>query len=168
MGFGKDGKGQILRENGAIALSTLGDATVIKSGSSLALTEDFRIVKSEIFVSRINAGAAGEGPLLFGIASDELTVTEIKEALEADGPLDPEDRLKEERATRPVWVLCQFGGNNGVDEVPNNGMAVEKTMRWTFSSQSGWVFFAYNRSGASLTGSSQVVYDAKHFGVWVR
>lgn len=169
MGFGKDGKGVILRESQTITLGTLASSTAIKAASNLAVTEDFRIIKSEILVS-FRAMQPDESPIILGLADNELSVAEIGECLLVDGPVDRNDRQKEEEATRPVWEICQntpqvFAGPS--DNAPNNGLPIEKTFRWTFSNDEGWCWFAWNASGAALDGGGSIVIHAKHFGVWV-
>lgn len=169
MGFGKDGKGAILRESGAITLSTLAANTALKDASPLAITEDFRIIKSQIFVQLEGDADGPAQPLIFGICSDELSVTEISECIEAEGPLDREDRLKVERAERPVFEICQFDElqSDAITKVPNNGMPIEKVLRWTFSNTSGWSFFVYNFGSGACVDGGVVRFRAKHYGVWV-
>lgn len=167
MGFGKDGKGAIIRENLQIALSTLADATAIKAtsgGLSGDMQEDFRIIKSEIFVY-VEGHTQTEGPITIGICDAELSVTEIAECLDLNGPVDRNDHLNAERVMRPVFELCQIGELSL--EIPNNNLPIEKTLRWTFPAAEGWDWFAYNDSGAALTTGTIVRIRAKHFGVWV-
>lgn len=167
MGFGKDGKGQILRENCAIALSTLADATAIKATSGgLAgnMQEDFRIIKSEIFVY-VEGHTVGEGLITIGLADNELSVAEIAECLDVNGPVDRNDHLNAERVMRPVFEVCQIGETTM--EIPNEGLPLEKTFRWTFPAAEGWCWFAYNDSGAALTTGTIVRIRVKHYGVWL-
>lgn len=162
MGFGKDGKGVIIRDTDLITLGALASNAVVKQSNALAIEDDFRIIKLEV-LPNVELMTAGEGQVVFGIADDELTVTEIAEALVVDGPVDRNDRVKDEQASRPVWALCQM---NNPNEMPNNGMPIEKTLRWTFSNPEGWAFFAFN-VGATLTTGGVIRFQAKFYGVWV-
>ncbi len=175
MGFGKDGKGAILRENTTVALSTLSGNTALKvDGADLAITEDFRLMKSEIF-GNITGLTAGEGEgILLGLASDELTVAEIAAAINAAGPLDRNDRASMEAAERPVWLIGAYSPAIGSPASPteghfvsdNGGARIVHKMPWTFSNPEGWVFFVMN-TGSSLQTGASVRIVATHFGVWV-
>lgn len=163
MGFGKDGKGAILIEADGITLGTLADRTAVKANAQLAIQDDFRIIKTEV-KAMCQGLTAQEYPVYFGIADHELSVAEIKECLDTDGPLDRNDRVAVERAERPVWLLGQFGRASSSELI---AVEVEKTLRWTFSNPEGWTFFAFNHSGGALTTGGSIRFQAKHFGVWV-
>lgn len=168
MGFGKDGKGAIIMENAQIALSTLADATAIKQtsgGIGGNLQEDFRILKTEYSVF-VEGGTQGEGPITIGLADNELSVAEIAECLDLNGPVDRNDRDGNEKATRPVWELVSLNAGD-VDNFSDIVQRMEKKFRWTFSDAEGWTWFAYNDSGGTLTTGVIVRIRAKHFGVWV-
>lgn len=164
-GFGKDGKGVILYETNEVSLGTLAKDTVLSMGN-YGIEEDFRMLRSEVFVIHRDP-TAGEGPLLFGLARGDLTVTEIKETLETE-PTDPQD-TKLEKSHRPVWPLGFIGqGHGGTVTDPSAEFVWDK--RWTFMSKSsndGWQFWVYNMDLAALTTGSKIRYIAKHFGVWV-
>lgn len=163
MGFGKDGKGAIIRELGTITLGALGSTVSVKSGSQLAIEEDFRIIKSSVLL-KVEGMTGNEGPVIIGIADNELTVAEISECLVTDGPLNRSDRGKQEEAERAVFPICIVQNEN---EMPNNGMPIEKTLRWTFSNTDGWTFFAFNMTTGALTTGGTVYFFATHYGVWV-
>ncbi len=171
MGFGKDGTGVMIRENNSLALGALAAADLI-SFPAIAVTEDFRMLKSEsiAFVAGLTAGE-GIG-LIFGLADGELSDAEIEEALEVNGPLDRNDRLNYERATRPVWPLSTFqivdGGGLAQQFIGSNGGPfVEWKKRWTFSSPEGFKFWIYNDAGTPLTTGATARVLATHYGVWV-
>ncbi len=166
MGFGKDGKGAMIRERHIITLGALVAGAVLKSDAQLAIEEDFRIIKTEVFPSLLTH-AVGEAPIYFGIADNELSVTEIAEALEVDGPLDRNDRVKVEQAERPVWILGQFLGDQ--QDVSDNPfpVGIVKNLRWTFSNPEGWTWFAFNGGPDNLTTGAFLRLYAVHYGVWV-
>ena len=106
------------------------------------------------------------------LADGDLTVTEIKECLEADGPLDRNDTTKEERATRAVWVLSQTDLQDpAIVNVPfkgdNGGPIVVAKPRWTFSEAKGWTLGIYNNTSFSLTTGAVVHMQSTAYGVWV-
>ncbi len=171
MGFGKDGKGAMIREISEVNLLTLGDNSAIKS-DALAITEDFRILKSEIF-AHISGLTAGEGAgLLFGICSGELSAAEIAAAIDIDGPLDRNDRGSVETAER--WVKLLSGIDLRLAETVGwfrnevGGRKIVSTDRWTYSNPEGWDWFVYNMGGAGLTTGATFRVTATHYGVWVQ
>ncbi len=169
MGFGKDGKGAILRESSSIDLGTLGAVTAIKADAALVLGDDFRLLKSEMmFTLERDLGGTDEA-VLIGICDNELSVAEIAEALSANGPLDRNDNLASERAMRPVWIVAQFR-STAQQNLPNNSLPViHKGKPWIFSNPEGWTWFAFNPTGSALadTNTPEVKFFGTHYGVWV-
>ncbi len=171
MGFGKGGTGAIIKERNSVALATLAQNVAIKiDGNPVAITDDFRILKSEIF-AQVEGLTAGEGGgLVLGIADDELTAVEIAEAINMSGPTDRNDNLLNERAMRPVWLIAALDELGGATVGRYHGIQGGQMMvwkkRWTFSNPEGWVFFIFNESAALTTGST-VRLLATHYGVWL-
>lgn len=163
--------GAMIRER--IVSSALGalanSAAVIVNG--LTLQEDFRLLKSEMFVN-ITALTGGEASgLIFGIANGELTIAEIEEAIEANGPLDLNDRLLKERATRNVKLLAGQGTDRAESTQERfvndeGGPKIVSKHRWTYSNPEGWNYFVYN-TGGSLTTGGLLHVTATHFGLWL-
>ncbi len=171
MGFGKDGKGEIITETKQQALGTLGNVTAITVATPLVMAEDFRIIKTEMaaLVTGLTT-AEGQG-LMIGIANGALTVAQIAEAISAQGPLNRNDRARQEFAMRFVKLLATIAGGDNASTVKRfenaeGGGMISETIRWTFSSPEGWQFFVWN-NGVALTTGSSVRLQAKHFGVWV-
>ncbi len=167
MGFGKDGKGVILREVASITLGTLASEAAIKSTSNIALQEDFRLIKTE-FLAVATGMTSGE-QIMIGIADRELSAAELAQSIVVNGPVDRNDHVANEQAHRPSWLLATFteGGVGSDADVLNGGLPVEKTLRWTFSDTEGFNFFGFNPTSATLTTGAVIRIIAKHFGVWV-
>jgi len=171
MGFGKDGKGAMIRENNSLTVGTLLAADLV-SMPAIAVTEDFRILKTEVY-AHIEGLTAGEGiGLILGIADAELSDTEIEEALEINGPLDRNDRLSYEKVTRPVWPIAALeivdaGGLAQRFIGLNGGPMIEWKKRWTFSSPEGFEFWLYNDGVGTITTGATLKVLATHYGVWV-
>lgn len=162
MGFGKDGKGVIIRtRESQTSLGTLAAAAALKldDGGEQQLIEDLRLIKSVIILH--SEGFAANEFVIFGIADNQLTAAEIAEALVAT-PLNRSSVTPQERAERPVFVICQTGSG---DAVPNQSMPMEKVTRWTFSA--GWCFWAFNPKAAALTTGAVLTIQSTNFGVWV-
>ncbi len=169
MGFGKDGKGVIFTQKDLITLGTLSAATAIKQATPPQILDDFRMIKMELS-ALLTGHTVGEGPIHLYLVNDELSVAEIAEAIDAEGPLNRNDRLRTERASRAVFLIGSFGAAGSTEEVHgHDGQEgiVTKTIRWTFSNPEGWALVAFNDSGATLTTGAIIRLVVKYFGVWI-
>ncbi len=174
MGFGKDGKGAILKDSPTEPLLTLAANTgIILSGGNVigsSLLERFRIIKSEISAHIEGATfATGDGPIALYIVDGDHSLAEFEESIELSGPVGPNDNLDAERAERwsmRIGMINFVGESSALGAMLNLGMPVEKVIRWTFARAKGWNWIAYNE-GTALTTGATINVRAKHFGVWV-
>lgn len=170
--------GKIITEVQTLALGTQADQDALAM-SQLTLSEDFRILKTEVqgIVVDFDDSPPIVG-LMLGIANGELSNTEIAQAVTAQGPLDRNDRTAAERASRFVKIVgaavpvpvhvsssatkqnCYFAGKDG-------GPIITFNPRWTFSDPEGWVWFIFNNTGSAMVTGATARLIAKHFGVWV-
>ncbi len=171
MGFGKDNKGAIIRELTAITLGALGAQDAVIAGGP-AITDSFRIIKSEVEMVITGLTDNEGGGIYLGLANGALSAAQIEVAMETVGPLSRSDRVNTEQAERYTKLL---GGVDGIVEGPatvlrlinkQGGHIVEETIRWTFTNTAGWNWFLYNLGSAMTTGATAQVL-AKHFGVWI-
>lgn len=163
----------MIREHNQVAIGALAaDSGVLFP--AIAVTEDFRMLKTEIYATatRLTAGSSGE--LLLGLADAELSLAEVEEALQVNGPLDRNDRLNFERATRPVWIIGMIDGDATAEKgttAPfrgaDGGMMCSWKKRWTFSAPEGFNLFIYNKSDDAVVDSAIAHAVATHYGVWV-
>ncbi len=169
MGFGKDGKGVIIRESRSQTLGALAAEAGVIIGTKLATLERFRMLRNEVIATTIN-GTSTEGTgLIFGLADGQFTLAQIEAAIEADGPIGPNDTIVEDIADRPVWfsgTMDREQGQEGVFENEMGGHMLVLKPRWTFARTKSWNYFVYNL-GATLTTGSSCIFRAKSFGVWV-
>ncbi len=171
MGFGKDGKGVIIGESRAAALGTLAPDTGILITTKLATLERFRMLKARM-VANVEGITAGEaGGLTLWLADGDLVLSEIEEAIEADGPLGPNDKINEAIAERPVWYAGGLDVQVSVSEAffrdaVTAGYACMVKPRWTFARTKSWNWVVYNAGPALSTGAT-VNIRCKDFGVWV-
>ncbi len=169
MGFGKDGKGVIIREARSQTLGTLDLQSMVFVDTKLATLERFRMIKLEIYAG-ITGLTSGEGTGLFlGIADGDLLLAEAEAAVENNGSLGPNDSVSEavsERYTKILGAVDRETGTEAVFENETGGHLMEHTIRWTFSRTKSWNFFVYNL-GNQLTTGSNIIIRAKSFGVWV-
>jgi len=169
MGFGKDGKGIIIRETVLLTPADLAAKAVVKHTAGLTLVEDFRIIKVEYHIVQVgNWGAVGDA-IMIGISNGELSVVEIAETLNLDGPPNPNNAIANERSMRAVWLLNFLRGDSTsvVNDPLDDGKVLEKTLRWTFNNPEGWSWFAYNPLTGALTTGAVFEVHAKYFGVWL-
>ncbi len=171
MGFGKKGTGVIIREEQNVALATLAARTALKIGPALVTLEDFLMLKSEIFCE-LTGLTTTEAHLIFGIAENDLSVTEIKECLDVNGPLDRGARVETEQAERFVKVLgalvTDIGGTDGRIIGEHGGPMIVAKPRWTFANGTGkgWVFFLFNLDSSALQTGGVARMQATHYGKW--
>ncbi len=170
MGFGKDGKGVIIRESRTQAIGAMSQV-VLLIGTKLVTLERFRMLKTELFAT-ITGLTAGEGiGLYLGIADGDFTAAEIEAAIESNGPLGPNEAIEEELAERFMTMLGALSvpdqaQSEATFRNENNGGMMTANPRWTFSRTKSWNFFLYNIGAAVTTGAS-INIRAKSFGVWV-
>ncbi len=165
MGFGKDGKGQIIYDQVTISLGTLAAKDVIAGAIHTSLENAFRILKTEYFITWDGVTVAdADGPILVGMSAGGLSAAEIEEAIEAD-PTGSFDRPAIEESNRPVWPVALL------NQALEGGMLQAKgsfNPRWTMPETIGWSWWVYNLENAALTTGSAVIVFAKNFGVWVQ
>ncbi len=168
MGFGKDGKGAIVRESDVIALATLANATAIKQSNPLVITDDLRIMKSEYTVG-FTGHTAGESPIDLYLVNNDLSVGDIAAAIIAQGPLNKSDRDRAEAAERSVKLvgtLQQQAVGHALGPQNQHGL-LTVIHPWTYTKGVGWALVAHNKSGGTLTTGTVVRFSATHYGVWV-
>ncbi len=171
LGFGKDGKGVIITDSDVITLATLANNTVLKQAAPLAFTDRFRLIKATAIVT-LKGITVGEGPILFGLASNSLSVAEIASAISANGPLSKQAGSEQNNAEFPVWTLGSFpsliAGVEYLRATEKQPGYLEKTVRWTFGvdTDPGYTWWAQNRSGGSLQTGGVITIESKMFGVW--
>lgn len=166
-GFGKDGKGQILYSEVSGSAITLANANTVEKLLTLAATEDFRLLKAELYlcIAGIAAGNADD-PILVGIADAELSATEIEEALKAT-PTDRNDNALLERTHRPVWPLGWLMPDGITADSATRYGTFTWSQRWTFSGDDGWCLWYYNLGDANMAGTPELHCLCKWYGVWV-
>ncbi len=171
MGFGKNDTGVIIRDVTAGAVGSLPAVTAVAFAGP-AITDDFRMLKMESLGIVTGLTTTEYESLIFGIANADLSVTEIKECIEANGPLNRNDRDLQEFAMRNVKVISQLKHERGPLEpttvrLDHNDLPVVSKHRWTYSKGVGWQYFLYNRGSQTLTTGA--IFRSLHtiFGLWL-
>ncbi len=171
MGFGKDGKGAIIRENivitvGALALNT---GILANGGSRISdnLGDDFRVLRTELMISKVDQ-TSDEGTLFLYMVDGELTLAECEAAIELGGPTDRNDNDGNERANRWVKNVCVIVGSTDITATAGQVIVDPVVIKpgWTFSNPEAWDWMVFN-AGAALTAGTVLKILATHYGVWV-
>ncbi len=82
MGFGKDGKGAIVKEQTTFALGALAARDVIGAASAVELDMDFRILRSDITAVAVAVTSLeGQGLILY-MTEGDLTDAQIEANIE--------------------------------------------------------------------------------------
>ncbi len=176
MGFGKDGKGAIVKEKTIITLGALAAADLVLANSGVQLDMDFRILRTDL--SAILTGMTsleGQGLILY-MTEGDLTEAQVEENIEQNGPLSLGDQDREEIASRWVRRVAASVGPtvNETERVLRNkynGPLISIEPRWTFrrrrtATDGGWNWAVYN-DGISITTGGSCRIIATHYGVWV-
>ncbi len=176
MGFGKDGKGAIVKEKFSLSLGALPARDNVLGNSTVSLDGDFRILKSEI--TAVLAGMTsleGKGLILY-MSEGDLTDAGVEANIEQNGPVSRGDQVATEVASR--WVRrvgITIGPTvNETERVFTNeygGGLLTLKPRWTFirrrtANEGGWDWSIYN-DGATLTTGATLFIIATHYGVWL-
>ncbi len=158
----RNGKGFVaVRVNSTLTLGTLASnvAVVQALDGSVAVDKMFA-VSADILWGSLNA-TPGEGPIVVGLAHDDYSVTEIKEALEASN-MDQSDKVAQEQARRLVrdagifpYILSE--------ETLNQGRHIRTRLKFYVENGHGINAFAINRSGSTLTTGSFIKAEGKLF-----
>lgn len=170
MGFGKDGMGVILKQTLSEVLLTLDTDTVLLITAKPATLERYRMLRTEVY-ALIESITTNEGNgLSLWLADGDLSLAEVEAAIEANGPLGPNDTVAEAVAERFVVFMGAIDQGNDVDRAmkdahTNAPLCVAKP-RWTFARTKSWNFVIYN-VGAQLTTGATINLRVKNFGVWV-
>ncbi len=146
-------------------LLTLADETVLLQALLSAAVARGLFLISIDATWAIRGLTAGEGPINVGYAHDDLSVTEVNEALNAELS-DPSDIIQRERARRPVRRAGVFHGL-ATNEVINNGAPFRTTLKFTIDDGHNIAIFALNRSGAALTTGAVIEIEGTIYGRWI-
>ncbi len=176
MGFGKDGKGAIVKEQTTLTLGALAGQDLAGVSSSVQLDMDFRVLRSDItcVITGVTS-LEGQGLILYMIEGD-LDNALAEANIEQNGPLRLGDQDREEIASRWVRRVGMTLGPtvNETERVMKNkygGGLFDLEPRWTFrrartATDGGWNWGIYN-DGIILTTGATARIIATHYGVWV-
>lgn len=136
----------------SITLGTLAKNTGIISASP-ALTRGGKVL-SYSGQGGLNAFTEGDGPLIWGIMSSDLSLAELESYLELEGPLSPSDITAMEIASRGrfIRVLGALSARNPEVDLQNHKMSGLKFSEAS-ETTTAWSTWVYNPSAALTTGA---------------
>ncbi len=170
MGFGKDGKGAMLRQHQQMALATLANDAGIILGTKPPINDDFRMLKWEGVCTIENCTNGEAGALSLWMVDGDLSLAEAMAALDSNAPTDLNDNPGEAVASRFVKLIAVLVGDTGDERtfIGRNGSPVlELPIRWTFASTKSFNFLIVN-DGDQLTTGCIVNLRGTAFGVFIR
>ncbi len=136
--------------------------------SALAVTRGGRLLSATL-LGGVSKWVEGEGPVVWGLMNADLSLAELEEYLELSGPLTPNDKIGQERASRGRFIkrLGVIGPGVASAQVSLINLSLGG-LRFSETGETtgGWEYWAYNLGGA-LTAASQVLRIlATHFVEW--
>ncbi len=162
-----EGGGAILWDSVDLALGTLAQQTVVAAASNVIDTgaaQGFRVLKTE-YLLLVEGLAAGEGPVIYGMAGPGMTALQIQETI-VSRPSGPLDRPTMDRSMRPVWILGQTLIISG--SFLHQQKMESENIRWSFPENRDLKYWAINNSNAAaLTTGASLTGILKHYGVWL-
>ena len=155
-----------LRFRGELSLGTMASAAVVSSPVlDSVLAEDLFCISTDITV-QMRDHTGPEGPLEFGLAHGDYSVTEIKEYLDVSY-VDPDKQIEKEHARRLVRMIGALSGLNA-SEAFNDGRKYRQKLKFTVGNAFNLDFWVANRDGGSLTTGTTVTFQGTLFGRWLR
>ncbi len=130
-------------------------------GSGPAITQNFAAIMWQGGVG-LTGWTTGEGPLLYGIMDADLSLAELEEYLELNGPIRANQVPQSEKAKRPVQVIGIVGGPGDPVWHPK-----VQTRLPAFREDVGWAFWVYNMGPAALSTGSTFTWLGTMFGRWI-
>ncbi len=176
MGFGKDGKGAIVKEQTNLTIAALAGQDYVAVNSNVQLDMDFRILKSEITAVLTEITSLEGAGLILYMAEGDLDAALVEANIEQSGPTRLGQQAEEEVASR--WVRrVAMSPNDTVNNTEramlneHGGALLTLNPRWTFrrarsATDGGWNWGIYN-SGVTLTTGATCRIICTHYGVWV-
>ncbi len=128
--------------------------------------EDIFLISGD-FTIGIHGMAAGEQPLQLGVSHSDLTVAEVKEALDAT-LANPDDIIAREHSRRPVRTLGVIQQTSSSGAVFNDGKPKRQRIKFSVGNGFDLDFFCVNRSGGVLTTGAIIEINCVLYGRWQR
>ncbi len=155
---------QALKVNAILTLGALGLETAITQALTV-LADDFWVQSADLAWT-IRLLTSLEGPVALGLANGDLSVAEIKEAINAS-PVSRSDIIAREQARRPIREVGQVSADSdgGVLQL-NDGQPVRTSVKMYLAEGTELNAFAFNQTGVALTTGAIVRIWGTLYGTW--
>ncbi len=153
---------QAIPIDGGVNLGALANNAAIV-GNLTTFTDDFWGQSADLSWTTSNA-TVGEGPLLVGLCSSDLTAAQVAEAILAT-PDSRSDIVAREQARRPVRRVGKFTVLN-THEVLADGKNIRTPVKMYFAEATQMNIFVFNASGSTLTTANFVHAYGMLYGEW--
>ncbi len=151
-----------------LALSTLAAQTLLSDTWDSAVVER-TLISSVVATWALKdiTGAAGDGPIICGLAHSDYSDAEIEEVIENTGSWDEGNLVQQEVAKRKVRIVGIFNETQGDvnTAVLNDGKPIKTKLNWILTTGDTLKMWAYNQGGSALTGTADLT-AAGHANLW--
>ncbi len=161
-------RGQV---NEKLALGTLGPLTLISAIFDNTVTE--RALLSSIVVSYNLSEytvAAGDGPVMVGVAHSDYTDAEIEAFLENVATWAEADKIGQEISKRLVRIIGTFEqGDSSVESASlNDGKPIKTKLNWILNAGQSLRIWGYNLGSSALATTDPQITAVGHANLWPR
>ncbi len=135
-------------------------ANDVEKGAMIAVGDSaYRLLSITLMWSLLDIADIDDGGLVVGVAHSDYTAAEIEECLEATGAISRGDKLNNERASRLVRVIGQFGNSDTVlgDLVLNDGRPITTKLNWPIEIGKQVNYWWLNASGTTFNTAKLTV-----------
>ena len=114
--------------------------------------------------------AAGDGPLLVGIAHQDYTDAEIEAFIEATGSWSEADLVAQEVSKRKIRIVGTFAVPADALEtvVLNDGKPIRTKLGWILTTGQSLDLWAYNLGSSAFATTTPTVHVQGHANLWPR
>ncbi len=155
-------RGQV---NETLALGTLAGTTLISTPFDSVVTER-ALVTSVVasYTMQEFTSAAGDGPIMVGLAHSDYTDAEIEAFLENVATWEETDQIGQEIARRKVRIIGTFGvpDSNSSNSRLNDGKPVKTKLNWILTVGQTLRLWCYNLGSSALAGTDPQVTAVGH------
>lgn len=155
----------------SVALSTLAAATLISAAFTDSVTEQARIssVVASYSLSDFTP-AAGDGPIMVGLALSVYTDAQIEEFIEQQDSWEEGDQVAKEVSARRIRRVGVFEGPDALTQaaVLNDGKPIKTKLNWILNQGQTLRYWAYNPGSSALATTDPDVRLQGHVNLWPR
>ncbi len=156
-----------------LALGTLGAQALVKLDFDETVNE--RTLVSSIIATYAMQDftlAAGDGPILVGVAHSDYSAAEIEAVIESTGSWNEGDKVAQEvakRLVRKIGIFPSVGGAGAsAPAVLNDGKPIRTKLNWILLQGQTLTLWAYNLGTSPLATTDPQVSVQGHANLWPR